>query len=72
MGTTMGTPNVLAALATADGREPLASDLGVREAAADSPVLPLPPIVCDGLHPRIAGPVSISRKQRKQSRRLPS
>jgi hypothetical protein len=46
VGTTTGapTPNVLAALAITDGREPLASDLGVREAAADSPVLPLAPI----------------------------
>ncbi len=51
VGTTTGapTPNTLAALATADGREPLASDLGVREAAADSQVLPLPPIANDGL-----------------------
>ena len=42
VSTTTGapTPNVLAVLAITDGREPLASDLGVREAAADSPVLP--------------------------------
>ena len=51
VSTTTGapTPNVLAVLAITDGREPLASDLGVREAAVDSPVLPLPPIACDGL-----------------------
>jgi hypothetical protein len=51
VGTTTGkpTPNVLAALAITDGREPHASDLGLREAAADSPVLPLAPIACDGV-----------------------
>jgi hypothetical protein len=51
VGTTTGapTPNAIAALAITDGRQPLASDLGVPEAAADSPVLPLPPIAWDGL-----------------------
>jgi hypothetical protein len=51
VGTTTGapTPNVIAALAITDGHQPLASDLGVPEAAADSSVLPLPPIAWDGL-----------------------
>jgi hypothetical protein len=49
VGTKTGVPSLLAVLAVTDGREPLASDLGVREAAADSPVLPLPPIANDGL-----------------------
>jgi hypothetical protein len=51
VGTTTGapTPNTLAVLAITDGRQPLASDLGVPEAAADSSVLPLPPIAWDGL-----------------------
>ena len=44
MGTKTGAPSMLAALAITDGRQPLASDLGVPEAAADSPVLPLRPI----------------------------
>jgi hypothetical protein len=51
VGTKAGapTPNTLAVLAITESREPLASDLGVGEAAADSPVLPLPPIAWDGL-----------------------
>ena len=51
VGTTTGAPkpSTLAALAITDGRQPLASDLGVPEAAADSPVLPLPPIARDGV-----------------------
>ena len=51
MGTKAGapTPNTLAVLAITESREPLASDLGVGEAAAGSPVLPLPPIANDGL-----------------------
>ena len=53
VSTTTGapTPNVLAVLAITNGREPLASDLGVREAALDSPVLPLPPTAYPSLHP---------------------
>jgi hypothetical protein len=43
VGTTTDTPtpDTLAALAITDGRQPLAFDLGVRVAAADSPVVPL-------------------------------
>jgi hypothetical protein len=46
VGTKTGapTPNMLAVLTVTASREPRASDLGVREAAADSPVVPLPPI----------------------------
>jgi hypothetical protein len=46
VGTKTGAPtmNVLAVLAITESRQPHASDLGVREAAADSPVGPLPPI----------------------------
>ena len=43
------TPNTLAALAVTESDQPHAWDLGVREAAADSPVGPLPPIAWDGL-----------------------
>ena len=51
MGTKTGapTPNVLAVLAITESRQPLVSDLGDPEAAADSQVLPLPPIANDGL-----------------------